>query len=119
MKLDLRRRQKQVCRNVGAHICDVHDGEIVGISRTALDGLQPLNGLRHPPTSGVSGWYLWGGTELSGAEDFFAPLHIGHLETQCKLCMPYLLLPPGWRFLTDGNYSDVWFDDSLLSVGLP
>lgn len=29
--------------------------------------------------------------------------------------LPYLELPPGYRFIIDGKgYEDVWFDESLL-----
>jgi hypothetical protein len=29
--------------------------------------------------------------------------------------VPFLALPPGWRFLLDENY-DVWFDVTLLGT---
>ncbi len=50
----------------------------LGVSRSALDGTAPLNGLRHPPEAGTSGWYIWGG-EWSDADDFFQPLHHAHV----------------------------------------
>jgi hypothetical protein len=28
--------------------------------------------------------------------------------------LKFLGLPPGWRFLTDGLYVDVWYDAALL-----
>lgn len=111
----LRKLQKAVCDDFGVEVCEVFLGDKVGISQSALDGELPLNGLRHRYTSGTNGWYLWGG-EFSDAVDFFKPLHVGHLEESCKLSLKYLLLPPGWRFLTDGAYEDVWFDASLLKV---
>ncbi len=76
----------------------------------------PLNGLRHPTAFGVSGWYIWGGEVLSDSPDFFKPIHLAHLENSCRLSLKYLLLPPGWRFLTDGTYEDMWFDPALLEV---
>ncbi len=114
MKLGIRQSQEQICAHFGVEACEALDGEKVGISETALNGLMPLNGLRHPPTTGVSGWYFWGGEEFSEADDFFKPLHLAHLEKNCELCLKFLLLPPGWRFLTDGTYQDVWFDPALL-----
>jgi hypothetical protein len=27
-----------------------------------------------------------------------------------------LALPPGYRFLTNGNHRDIWFDEKLLHV---
>ena len=112
----LRQTQIQVCSSLNAVICEAYAGDKVGISQSALDGMLPVNGLRHPPTSGVTGWYFWGGELLSDADGFFKPLHLGHLENRCELCLKFLLLPPGWRFLTDGTYEDIWFDPDLLVV---
>jgi hypothetical protein len=76
----------------------------------------PINGLRHPPEGDPTGWYLWRGEELSQASDFFSPLHAGHLETGLPEVIPYLALPPGWRFLIAPGEEDVWYDESLLDV---
>lgn len=90
-------------------------GELVGLARDVRTGLMPINGLRHPPAGPTSGWYLWAGGELSTRDDYFEPCHIVHLATTCPAVMPYLLLPPGWRFLIAPNVEDVWFDDTLLA----
>ena len=50
---------------------------------------------------------------MSEDPDFFEPLHVAHLESWCAAAMPFLLLPPGWRFLVAGDYSDVWFDPNV------
>ncbi|WP_354576615.1 hypothetical protein [Frigoribacterium sp. UYMn621] len=89
-------------------------GEKVGIARNVGDGLWPLNGMRHPVAADTSGWYLWAGSELSTADDFFIPFHIEHLAERCPAAIPFLALGPGWRFLITPEYEDVWFDESLL-----
>jgi hypothetical protein len=71
----------------------------VGIARNVREGLQPLNGLRINPSSDTTGWYFWAGQEKSDDPDFFLPLHVEHLKTWCPEVLPYLSLPPGWRFL--------------------
>ncbi|MGM7777420.1 immunity protein Imm33 domain-containing protein [Arthrobacter sp. KNU-44] len=76
----------------------------------------PLNGLRHPAATGTSGWFIWRGEEIGTVHDFFVPLHIEHLDSLCPEVIPYLALPPGWRFLLAPGYEDVWYDDSLLDV---
>ena len=116
MTTDLRKLQKAVCNQFNVEPCEALLGDKVGISQSAMKGVLPLNGLRHPYTAGTTGWYLWGGEGLSCAENFFVPLHVGHLQEHCKLSLKYLLLPAGWRFLTDGAYEDIWFDASLLTV---
>ena len=83
----------------------------LGLSQSARSE-RPVHGLRVNPTSGVSGWYIWAG-EMSDAEDFFEPSHVSHLPATCPLAVPFLSLPPGWRFLTDGDEVDVWFDPDL------
>jgi hypothetical protein len=94
----------------------VHSFEKVGIDDGARRGGLPLNGLRHPPSGGTSGWYIWSGAEPGEHEDFFKPLHAGHLVRDCPSVLPYLALPPGWRFLISKDYEDIWFDKSLLEV---
>jgi hypothetical protein len=88
----------------------------VGVSRNVRSGAQPLNGLRHPPQGDTTGWYIWAGTEFSKDPTFFAPLHVKHLEEWNSEIIKFLGLPPGWRFLKAGDYEDVWFDASLLTV---
>lgn len=76
----------------------------------------PVNGLRHPPVADTCGWYLWTGEEFSDEADFFQPLHVEHLVDRLPAALPYLGLPPGWRFLLAPGYADVWFDPSLLDL---
>lgn len=56
----------------------------------------------------------WAGEELSSDPEFFVPLHVAHLEVWCPEVIPFLGLPPGWRFLIADGYEDVWQDASLL-----
>jgi hypothetical protein len=86
----------------------------LGIALSSLRE-QPIHGLRVPPTETMNGWYLWCGGEMSRDPDFFAPLHVEHLSEYLPTAVEYLDLPPGYRFLIDGeNYEDVWFDPSLM-----
>lgn len=82
----------------------------------ATIGEQPLNGLRHPSTGDTTGWYVWGGQELSSADDFFQPVHVQHLDEILPAIIPYLGLPPGWRFQVAAGHEDVWFDGALLNA---
>jgi hypothetical protein len=75
-----------------------------------------VNGLRHPPATDTSGWYIWFGEEFSTEADFFVPLHVSHVCEECPELIRLLGLPPGYRFLLAGGYVDVWFDPQLLSV---
>ena len=108
--------QARVCRQYGVEPFPTLPDLKVGVARNVRGGLAPLNGLRHPPGVGTAGWYLWAGTELSSQDDFFTPLHARHLKTWCPDVLPYLALPPGWRFLIAPGHEDVWFDSSLLDA---
>lgn len=104
--------QKALCARFGAAYQPPEDSEKVGIALQTIH-LRPLNGLRHLPEGGTCGWYLWGGEELSSDADFFQPMHVSHLEEKCPDVIPYLALPPGYRFLIHDSYEDVWEDPAL------
>jgi hypothetical protein len=106
--------QRDVCARFGAGFFGFDLSLKVGIAKNVRDGLRPLNGLRLQPGNGVCGWYIWAGKEFSHAEDFFVPLHGSHLSEWAPLVIPYLGLPPGWRFLITEQYEDVWKDNQLL-----
>ncbi|HYS71853.1 MAG TPA: hypothetical protein VEM95_05475 [Thermoplasmata archaeon] len=44
------------------------------------------------------------------------PVHVEHLDDWRPEVLPFLGLPPGWRFLLAKDYADVWEDRSLLDV---
>jgi hypothetical protein len=106
---------REVCARYRANFSPPDSALKVGISASAVRGEFPLHGLRHPPNSGTSGWFIWSG-DLSEAHDFFLPYHLSHLAEDCPAALPYLALPPGWRFLIAPGYEDVWFDESLFDV---
>jgi hypothetical protein len=105
--------QQAVCERYGVPFETPSQFEKVGIALATLH-LPPLNGLRHRPAGGTCGWYLWGGQEFSKAPDFFQPLHVHHLSDRCPRVLPYLALPPGYRFLVADGQEEVWLDPSLL-----
>jgi len=86
----------------------------VGADPRVRDGILPLNGLRHRPEGDTTGWYIWAGEKLSDDPGFFQPVHVSHLEEWCPTVIPYLGLPPGWRFLIAAGHEDVWHDGTLI-----
>jgi hypothetical protein len=91
---------------------------IAGVARDVRSRLVPINGLRHPSSTGTTGWYIWWAGEGGPSQDanYFEPVHVAHLVGWRPEVAKFLGLPPGWRFLTDGNYEDVWEDATLLNV---
>lgn len=113
-------QQEEVCRRHGterlAPDLELNSGVSANIinARFVSDQTWPLHGCRYLPTETTTGWYVWAG-ELSEDPDFFKPVHTAHLETWAADAVPYLGLPPGWRFLLAPDHEDVWFDESLLA----
>jgi len=108
--------QKEICAQFGADFLASEPMDKIGIAENVRSGLMPINGLRHPPDSGTTGWFIWSGRTLEDRSDFFLPLHVAHIDEWSKLIRPYLGLAPGWRFLLSSNYADAWFDASLLQT---
>jgi hypothetical protein len=108
--------QQALCKKYSAPFLESHHEDKVGISLSAKEHVYPINGLRIAPENGTTGWFIWGGEGgPSTADDYFKPLHVIHLHEWCPEILPYLGLPPGWRFLIAPNHEDVWFDASLLT----
>lgn len=108
--------QKRVCSELGVALFSSPPGVIAGVADDVFQGVLPINGLRHPPIGGTSGWYIWAGGEPGGAADYFKPTHVAHILEEIPMVVAFLGLPPGYRFLTDGSYKDIWFDPELLIV---
>ena len=110
-------KQKLICSKYGANFLASPFDKLIGVALETFDKHQmPINGLRHPIESEKSSnWFIWAG-EYSDADDFFKPVHIHHLLEICPKAISYLGLAPGWRFLFDNQYEDVWYDENLLHI---
>ena len=111
--------QRQVCERYGVPYVPTRPNLKIGLN---LNGEQyPINGLREPLETAydkLAGWWIWNGERVDSQASFSAlewdALHAAHLADQCPEALPYLALPPGWRFLIATDYEDVWEDPSLL-----
>ena len=112
---DIERKQTDTCARYGCEFVAAPPESKLGIAIRTV-GASPVNGLRHPAEKDTNGWYLWCGTEFSQGADFFSPLHTSHVHESCPDVLPYLGLPPGYRFLLAGDHVDVWFDAELLDT---
>ncbi|MDB4970088.1 MAG: hypothetical protein JWN44_5777 [Myxococcales bacterium] len=108
------KEQRQICRRFGSSFSPPLPGTKVGFA-LGTRRLSPINGVRLPAHKDTNGWYIWCGEETSEASDFYEPVHTEHLVELCPAAMPFLALPAGYRFLVDGDYVDVWFDESVLN----
>ena len=72
---------------------------MIAFNESLLLDTLPINGLRHPKTNNIDGWYLWSDGEIPQADNnFFKPIHVGHLPEQRPIILKYLGLSVGWRF---------------------
>lgn len=108
--------QKETCKKYKTIFSKADPKDKMGIALNVKKGVKPINGLRHQPENGTSGWYIWAGEKLSEDPEFFKPLHHEHVSDWEPSIVKFLALPPGWRFLINGDYEDVWFDESLLET---
>jgi hypothetical protein len=111
----LEQQQRTICRDRSTDFVPPLPGTKVGIALQTL-GRLPIHGARVLPTESTCGWFIFSGDEASEAVDFYQPLCVEHLGKYCPAVLPFLGLPPGWRFMIDGlGFMDVWQDDELLS----
>lgn len=109
-------KQHEICNKYSAAFLQAPFDKMIGVALVSFDKFaMPVNGLRHPIESEQSAnWYIWAG-EYSEADDFFKPVHIYHLLELCPKAITFLGLAPGWRFLFDNQYEDVWYDENLIN----
>ncbi len=112
------KKQEEICERYEALYLASPFDTIIGVAIDTLEdkSRMPIHGLRLPIASnGLATWYIYAG-EYSDADDFYKPIHIGHLLELCPQVLQYLGLPPGWRFLIDDKgYEDVWYDEKVLN----
>ena len=105
-RLKIEETQRVLCVRYGAEFVSTLPDDKVGFAATTA-GLKPINGLRHPQTTGTSGWYIWCGESFSESADFFVPQHASHVYDALPDVARLFGLPPGYRFLLAGDYLDV------------
>ncbi len=115
LRTQIERDQREFCSKHSASCAPAPPESKLGFA-LATKGRVPINGLRHPETLDTCGWYIWCGEDFSYAPDFFSTIHTKHVYEDYPELRRLLGLPPGYRFLLAGDYLDVWYDASLLSV---
>lgn len=103
-----------ICARLGVSPLLPERGSKLGLALSDL-GKIPIHGDRLRPANGTNGWYIWCGEHWSSDADFYAPLCVDHFPALLDFVVPYLSLPPGYRFILDGQgYEDVWYDEAML-----
>jgi len=115
---EIQKQQKLICNKLQVDWSPVDINTLIAFNDSLFSVTNPINGLRHPKQEIIDGWYLWSGVEIDQTDNnFFRPIHVGHLIEKRPLVLKYLGLPPGWRFqIDDKGYEDIWFDASILII---
>jgi hypothetical protein len=114
MDAEVTESQQAVCARAGVSPDPPAVDSKVGLGPM---GESPVNGLRHPVVGDTCGWYIWTGGAIDEHDSsFFRPLHLRHVVGAHPEVVPYLALPPGWRFQIAAGYEDIWFDGSILRI---
>ena len=114
MEETLEELQRRVCDAYGAAFTPPSPGSKVGIALQTMNR-SPIRAVRVPPTETTCGWFLFAGDEWSDDEDFYQTLCVEHVPDHCEIALPFLALPPGWQFHTDGSEEyGASFDPTLL-----
>ena len=88
----------------------------LGIARHVRDGGWPLNGLRHPPAGGTTGWYLWAGEDpLPRPPTSSCPCTWPTRQNGAPRRRRTWRPRPGWRFVPAPGHEDVRYDAALLT----
>jgi hypothetical protein len=111
--LEIWETQRLLCNRFGCSPVYVAADDVLGAARSLFATGWPLKGIRHLPTNGTSGWYIWSG-DYSNDPGFFESQHAAHVFAARPEVSKYLGLPPGWGFIIAPGYEDVWQDDKLL-----
>ena len=115
--IEIEQRQKETCARFGVTWLPGSKDQKVGVALNVKSSIVPINRLRHSPAGDTTGWYIWAGEgDPPSDPNFFVPLHVEHLAQWRPDVLKFLGLPPGWRFLIDGVYEDVWEDRTLVDV---
>lgn len=120
----LEERQSDLCDEQGVPWTQPGATAVVTVARGLASGAWPISGLRRAVDGTDSGWRLWIGEggpdtnpdpDLDPDPDRFEVVGYASLYDRCPEAVPYLGLPPGWRFLAEPDHAHVWNDPELLT----
>lgn len=107
--------QRALCARHGAVFTPCQPAQRLGLAPDLTAATRRLHGARIQPSGDACGWYLWSDEEFAEPPEFYVPLRAHTVDRLVPLALPYLALPPGWRFQIRDGQVDVWQDVTLLA----
>ena len=108
--------QRQTCIEHDATYTLCHAEMRLGLAANVTSATRELNGVRVLPVGDACGWYIWAGDAYAEPPEFFIPLRARSLLNWAPQALPFLGLPPGWRFQIGADGVKVWKDTTLFSA---
>jgi hypothetical protein len=100
----IQQQQKELYNKLKVDLTPVDKTALIAFNDSLLSAVKPINGLRHSKQGVMDGWYLWSGGGIpQDNNEFFKPLHVGHLLETRPVVLKFLGLPAGWRFQIDDD----------------
>ena len=69
-------KQQEICKKYSQDFFATSEELRIGISDNVKSGIMPINGLRHPRTRTLNGWYIWSGEDFNPEEFVFFLNHL-------------------------------------------
>ena len=106
--------QLDVCHQFQARFSPPLADNLVVVSEGVLEGVRPVEGVRYPSKSPMSGWWLT--TDLyDGNVESLRTVHAHHLCESLRELAWFFALPFGYRFRLTAEGEDVWFDEGVAA----
>ncbi len=110
--MNIEKSQKECCEHYSAEFSPIVPTQLVTISKGIYEGVVPVEGVRYPSPSHMSGWWLTT-DEYDGNLDSLVTVHFQHIiEKRPELAL-YMALPFGFRFILGGDSESVWFEQEV------
>lgn len=110
--MDLECKQKECCDHFGAVFSPVKENQLVAISKSIFEGVNPAEGVRNPSPKHMSGWWLTT-EEYDDNIESIITVHFSHIMEKRPELAIYMALPFGYRFFLGGEEENVWLDESV------
>jgi hypothetical protein len=110
--LNIQGSQQECCEHYGARYQPVKYEQLVTISQGVYEGNKPVEGVRYPSPSHMSGWWLTT-DEYDGNINSLVTVHFQHIVDKRPELALYMALPFGYRFILGGEDEHVWFEQQI------
>ncbi len=111
---EIQQTQQECCEHYSSNYTPTELEQLVVISDGIYEGAVPVEGVRYPSPSHMTGWWLTT-DNYNGDVDTLQSVHFRHIVEKRPELAIYMGLKPGYRFLLGGKDEHVWFDEKVAN----